>query len=290
MKSIAFDRAKGIILGCVVALAFGLLGFGALEMSKGQQLHASASETIMSSESHVKSKLTVLYRGEKRVVANSVNVVKTAEKKLNTTEYAQETVASQYNSSTSGKDIDVHKIGGICWASTCTTLLDFYANKENVVPNSIYYPNLRRNTIINKVITTAIDKGYFNFGPEDGLSCNEMEKVLNSCIKSLGISKYEGDCTFTRLNPYDKIVNHIDAGRPCAFSVPSHIMTGCGYANFKVSYVQKNIFGKKKNKAAIEKMIVVNDTYGKTPNYTYYPESAIKGINPYFGYIRISYT
>lgn len=259
----------GKVLGAIAVSAMAMVLICTMgTASKENEVQASAEETLLYSSAEAMSYAKKQFSGYSNVQGKSLS----RRVLYKSNNYKQENIRTQYNfrflPGMGGVYIPSNL--GICWSSANATVMNFYGAKADPIEMGV------------KCIEAAIYADWFH--GNDGLNNNEAMMMYNHMA---AYYKILGNMGFAQLNKankkdemYEVVVKAVNAGDVCSFSVPSHVMTACGYAYCDISYTKKVLFVKK-NKTEKVRFIVVNDTWenNKVRQFSYYPIDAIEKRN-----------
>ncbi len=196
-----------------------------------------------------------------------LSVEKSSEKKLKTNNNSQEKLSAFYNSNLSGGDHKVPDNQGTCWAAAITDVTEYMKYKGST--NASFCNSVYRYTLNNAVL-----RGYINMFYYGGLPSWCQDPLLECVLSRFVIQR---DCTNVRTAVFDKLKSKIDLGTPTLFTIPHHVMCGCGYAYYKLKYILDTGSGHTQVITVTYPFVVVNSTWATYGRYSYYPKQEIGG-------------
>ena len=189
----------------------------------------------------------------------------------NSNNYNQDVLLKKLNDS-GVLGYQVNAKNGICWAAATVSV--FEALGASTSP----YTKPTPDHMFCTTVKTAYDNHYIsNATINYGLHSKYQSKLLTNLFPQYRLTNCSCKKDYkNQTEIYNKISECVDSGSVTLFTIPGHMMCGCGYDNFIAKY---NITagGRVITQNSYNYFVVVNDTWANNANrqYSYYPKDKI---------------
>jgi hypothetical protein len=200
------------------------------------------------------------------------------EKKLDTKNYSQYTLNQFYNNQ------EQASISGTCAIVATTSIMEYYSR----VKNEFQFNQEYTYGSVTKDVQDYRDAfvGIYKIAETGGIILPFNGGTLSpdhSVLLNRSFSFFDSNNTSTdHLDVFDTVEDEVKAGRPVLFNVSDHAMVATGVRKYFVSYTETTgaLWWKKTvNVYETVGVLVVNDGWSNTDQYSYYLETDIPDVN-----------
>lgn len=165
---------------------------------------------------------------------------------------------------------------GICWAAATVSIL------EALGASTSPYTKPTADDLFFMTVKTAYENAYITPSTINlGLHSKYQSLLLTKLFPKYRLTNYYCKANYKKQSEiYDMVSACVNRGSVTMFTIPEHMMCGCGYDNFIAQYKIK-AGTQELTQSAYNYFVVVNDTWtdNSINQYSYYPREKIVDVS-----------